>query len=80
MDLQLRKIQFVQDFLRLNNEIIIDKLEKMLHFEKENLFSKMPEPMSFEEFNQIIDNAEEDYRNNRVMNVSELAKDIELWT
>lgn len=30
MDLQTRKLQFIQDYLSLTNAAIIDKLEKLL--------------------------------------------------
>ena len=36
MDLQTRKIHFVQEILRLKNVEIIEKLEKILYKEKKN--------------------------------------------
>jgi hypothetical protein len=80
MDLQARKIQFVQEFLRLNNENIISKFEQILHTEKKKLYSEDFSPMSPTDFNQIIDNSEEDAANGRVKEVHELDKDIDSWT
>jgi len=35
MDIQTRKLHFIQDFLRLANDNILDKFEKMLAQERE---------------------------------------------
>jgi hypothetical protein len=80
MDLQERKIHFVQEFLRLNNENIISKFEQILHTEKKKLYSKNFSPMSLTEFNHIIDNSEEDAAKGRVKEIHELDKDIDSWT
>jgi hypothetical protein len=79
MDLQVRKIHFVQEFLRVNNEKIIDKLEGMLKSEKSKLYASDPEPYTMAELNIIIDNAEDDVKNNRVKNVHDLKKEIKTW-
>ncbi len=34
MDLQTRKLNFIEEFLHLNNEKLLDKLEKLLKLEK----------------------------------------------
>ncbi|PIQ21812.1 MAG: hypothetical protein COW65_06860 [Cytophagales bacterium CG18_big_fil_WC_8_21_14_2_50_42_9] len=80
MDLQERKIHFVQEFLRLNSENLISKFEQILHTEKKKLYSENFSPMSLDDFNQIIDNSEADATNGRVKEVYELDKDIDSWT
>lgn len=80
MDLQIRKTQFVQEFLRLNNENILIKLEELLKTEKTKLYKDDPEPISLEELNWMIDRAEDDVKNNRIRSVYDLKKDIKSWT
>lgn len=80
MDLQVRKINFVQEFLRLSDEQIINKLERMLKTEKTKLYDINPEPLSMDEFNHMIDKADDDSKNNRVKSVHELKKDVAAWT
>jgi len=80
MDLQARKIHFVQEFLRLNNENIISKFEQILHTEKKKLYSEKPSPMSLADFNRIIENSEEDAASGRVKDIFELDSDIDSWT
>ncbi len=50
MDLQLRKIAFVQEFLRVNNEKVVDRLEKLLTSEKKKLYKKDLSPFTLAEF------------------------------
>jgi len=80
MDLQARKIRFVQEFLRLNNDNLITKFEQILHTEKKKLYSENFSPMSLSDFNQIIANSEEDATNGRVKEIHGLDKDIDSWT
>ena len=72
MNLEARKISFVQEFLRLQNEEIIIGLEKLLHKRKAELIEKEMKPMSIEEFNSNIDQAEDDFKNGRFISASDL--------
>ena len=52
MDLQARKISFVQEFLRLKNEEIISGLESMLKKRKSEIYENELKPMSLDSFNK----------------------------
>jgi len=80
MDLETRKITFVQEFLRLQNEEIVSGLEKLLRMKKKDLFEKKLTPMSVEQFNEEIDHAMEDSENGRVTSAKELKKKIRKWS
>jgi hypothetical protein len=80
MDVQLRKIHFFKEFLRLNNEQAIEKLETLLKAEKQRIYSTEPEPMSSKELDKIIDNAEKDAKAGRIVNVRDLKRDIQSWS
>ncbi len=79
MDIQARKISFIQEVLRLKNEKIIDKLEKTLHQERKRMAEKEISPMTIEQLNSIIDQAEEDSVKNRLYSAEEILKDIDTW-
>ena len=72
MDLQARKISFVQEFLRLKNEDIISSLENMLKKRKTEIHEEELKPMSLDKLNKEIDQAMEDSENDRVIKASEL--------
>jgi hypothetical protein len=79
MDLQERKIHFVQEFLKLKSEEIIHKLEDTLKLEKTKIFSGVPVPYTMVEFNEKIDKAEEDVKNGRVRTTDQLKEDMKSW-
>ncbi len=79
MDLEARKITFVQEFLRLQNEEIITGLEMLLHKRKAELVEKDMKPMSIEQFNADIDKSLEDAKNGRIIEAKTLKDKIKKW-
>lgn len=79
MDLEARKISFIQEFLRLQNEEIIVGLEKLLHKRKAELLEKEMKPMSMEQFNNEIDQSIEDSKNGRVISAKDLKRKVQKW-
>lgn len=79
MNLETRKISLVQEFLRIDNEKIINALENALHKIKSENFDENLKPMSIEEFNDEIDMAINDVDNNRITNVVDLKNKIQKW-
>jgi len=72
MNLEARKIEFVQEFLKLQSEEAVSRLEKILKKEKNAIEERIIEPMTQEELNKRIDQSESDFQNNRFKNSSEL--------
>ena len=79
MDLQTKKLHFVQEFLRLKDENLIDKLSDLLRIEKKKKIEKELKPFSQNEFNDIIDSAESDSENGRLTSAKELKNEIGSW-
>lgn len=72
MNLESRKIEFIQKFLKIQSEDIISRLEKLLKKEKKTYAEKIFEPMTVDELNKRIDQSESDFKNNRFKTSSEL--------
>lgn len=72
MNLEARKIEFVQEFLKLQSEEAISRFEKILKNEKKESDESVFEQMTHEELNKRIDQSESDFQNNRFKNSSEL--------
>ncbi|NOZ47279.1 MAG: hypothetical protein GXO79_10940 [Chlorobi bacterium] len=68
MNIQARKIEFVQEFLKLQSEDIISSLEKFLKMEKELVVN----PMTTKELNKRIELSESDFENGNYKSNSEL--------
>jgi hypothetical protein len=80
MDLQTRKITFIQEFLSIQNEEIVARLESFLKKEKKNDAAKEFHRMTMEEFENRIDQSMDDSKNGRVIEANELLKEIEKWS
>ena len=72
MNLETRKLSFIQEFLRLQNEEVISRLENILRKDKKNSDDRMFEPMTQNELNNRIDKSESDFENKRYKSSSEL--------
>ena len=74
MDIQSRKIQFVQAFLKLQSEEVISQLEDLVRMKSTielEQYSKF-KTMSVEEFNDRIDKSESDFKDGKYKSTSEL--------
>ena len=71
-NIEARKIEFIQEFLKLQSEEVITKLEKLLKKEQKASDDHLSTPMSEEDLNKRIDQAESDSLNNRFKSSSEL--------
>jgi hypothetical protein len=80
MDLQTRKLTFIQEFIRIQNEDIISGLEKMLKKRKAELYEENLKPRSIEQFNAYIDRSLEDSANDRVISARDLKEEVKKWS
>jgi hypothetical protein len=79
MDIQTRKINFVQEFLRLRNIKLIEKLEKVLLEDKAKDYEANLKPMSIDNFNKMIDKSIDDAKQGNVVNARELKESVKKW-
>jgi len=80
MNLEARKISFVQEFLKLQSDEVITKFENILRIEKNQNIQRKSEPMSAQELNKRIDIAMEDSKNGRLTEANDLLAEIEKWS
>lgn len=78
MDIQTRKIEFIQEFLKIQNEELISRLENLLRAGK----SKADDfkQMTIDELNCRIDQSMNDSKNDRLTNSEDLITEIEKWS
>ena len=72
MNLETRKLSFIQEILRIQSEKTISRLETILRKEKNTSNEQIFEPMTQNELDKRIDQSESDFRNNRSKSSSEL--------
>jgi hypothetical protein len=80
MELELRKINFIQEFLRIQDETIISDLEKILLKTKADVYENNLKPMSIEQFNSEIDQSMEDSKNGRLIKATDLLEKVKKWS
>jgi len=79
MDIQTRKINFVQEFLRLRNIKLIEKLEKILLEDKAKDYEANLKPLSIDNFNKMVDKSIEDAIQGNVVDARELKESVKRW-
>lgn len=79
MNILARKMNFVQEFLRISDEDLIVKLENFLKTERKKRIEKEISPMTMDEFIEMIEKSEDDAKNGRVTDARELLNRIERW-
>lgn len=78
MDIQIRKLKLIEWIAREKSETIIVGLEKFRRFSHTKTKEKIS-PMTIEDFYAMIDEAEQDSKNGRVIEQNELVKQSENW-
>ncbi|UII26479.1 hypothetical protein LVD15_24810 [Fulvivirga maritima] len=76
MDIQTKKIQFIQKFLALNNEAVIDKLETLL---KKETLKESDQQASIEQYNREIDEAEDEMDRGEFISREDFKKQMDKW-
>ena len=66
--------------MKLENEVVISKLEKLLLKEKSQSGNRKIKPMSVQELNRRIDISMEDYRNESLTEAKDLLAEMEKWS
>jgi hypothetical protein len=79
MDIQTRKINFVQEFLRLRNIKLIEKLEKILLEDKAKDYEANLKPLSIDSFNKLVDKSIKDAKQGNVVNARDLKESVKKW-
>ncbi len=79
MDIISKKLNFVQEFLKISDESLIDELEKFLKAKRGKGAELEFKPMSICEFQEMIDRAEDDISLGKVTETGNLLKKVKKW-
>lgn len=78
MDIQARKIEFVQEFLKIQNEELLTRLEKLLSSNTSVSGNELKQ-ITVEEINKRIDKSMSDSENNKLTISSDFILEVEKW-
>jgi hypothetical protein len=79
MNIQARKLALIEEFLKISDEGIIDKLQSLIKTENKKLHNREVKPMSLTEFHEMIDHAKLDKKNGRVISHNDLKAKVKTW-
>lgn len=79
MDLQTRKIEFMQEFLKVQSEDIVIQLEKLLKKETSKVGKEDIKPFSMDEFNNRINKSMLDAKHNKLTENKDVLAEMPKW-
>lgn len=79
MNIEARKLSFIQDYLRIDNEKILSAVEDFFQKAKSESFEENLKPMSMEQFNEEINQALQDETNGRLTKAEDLKQRVNQW-
>lgn len=78
--LATRKINLVQNFLALDNQETIAKVEVLLDAEKARIYEEsISKRIAHQELNEMLDKAEDDFKNEKVISAAQLLEKMKSW-
>ena len=80
MNLETRKLSFIQEFLKTQNEKTISHLEAILKKEKTVIEFENIQPMTIKEFNKRIDKSLNDSKKGKLTEANDLISEIDKWS
>lgn len=72
MDIQTRKVQFIEEYLRITDESLLDKLSDLLRKERQKRLKAALRPMSQQELADKLERSQQDIQAGRVHTQAEV--------
>ena len=72
MNTQIQKLSFIEEYLKITDESILDKLAALLKKERQKKLKNQLNPMTMEELQDRLHRSEEDIRQGRIFTQAEV--------
>ncbi len=79
VNLEHRKLNFIESFIHINDLDVIEKLEKIIKVDFNKNKTEDLKPMSLESFYEMIDESVEQHKNGEVYSSEEMDAFIKSW-
>ena len=80
MNLEARKLSFIQEILKIQSEKTIAKLETILRMEKTVIEFENIQPMTVKKLNERIDKSLNDSKKGKLTEVNDFISEIDKWS
>lgn len=79
MTVETRKLNFIEEFIKITDEDLIKRMEEMLLDDKRKRYEQELKPMKMEEFHSIIEQSRHEIKNGLITTQQDLKKEIRSW-
>ena len=79
MDLQAKKLEFIEEYIRLADEKIILKLEKLLLSEKEKAVKSGLKTLTQPEMDKMLEESENDVLQGNILSHQSVKQEVLTW-
>lgn len=79
MDIQLKKMKIMEMLLKVRNENLINRMEKLLEKEMIVGYTTAGKPLTLEQYNNRLAKAEEEYKDGDWLSQEDAEKESEQW-
>lgn len=79
MDLALKKIELIEWLTKVNDESLIQKVDKLKRQTLKEAYEAKLTPMSSDEYANVLQQAESDYKHGRVTSQEDFEKESDNW-
>ena len=79
MNLEARKLSFIQEILKIQSERTISRLETILRKENTVIEFENIQPMTMKKLNQRIDKSLDDSKKGKLTEINDLISEIDKW-
>ena len=80
MNLEARKLSFIQEILKIQSEKTIARLEAILRNEKTVIEFENIQPMTVKKLNERIDKSLDDSKKGKLTEVNDFISEIDKWS
>jgi len=79
MTVETRKLNLIEEFIKIEDEDIITQMEELVLDNKRRRYEQRLNPMRMEEFHSMIEQSRNEIENGLVTSQEDLKKEIKSW-
>jgi len=79
MTVETRKLNLIEEFIKITDEDVIAQMEELILVEKRKRYEQDLKPMNKEEFHSMIERSRNEIANGQTTTQEDLKKEINSW-
>lgn len=79
MTVETRKLNLIEEFIKITDEDLITRMEELVLDDKRKRYEQRFKPMGMEEFHSMIEQSRNEIENGLITTQEDLKKEIKSW-